>query len=904
MVSTYHGIETGKSAITYFRKSMEIAGINTTKANTEGYSRQVVNNTASQALSTATNYSQLGTGVDITSIERMRDLFLDARMRRATVEQAYWQTMSTGMQRVDSFIVNTNEIGVNNLLDNFWTSLQDVHIYPSDPAIRGYSLQMADTLVQFSANLSSAYNSYRDELNDDIRAMVEEANALIDQIVVLNKGIAQVTLAGAEPNELLDKRDLFVDQLCTLTGATASTSVDERDNDFKVSINGMLVVQGTNKRHLVLVENPANNNYYEVQVEYNQYDITSDPDVAGVIIERRADDQRMIDGTCTMDATHELEVIRTADEMYWTVGYGASQTDGGSRMDGIKSAGTGLGIEGSFALQVGSNGVRAYSEVFSKTPPGLGNILGELGPGETDKYSFRISAGEFEATVKVEWDDTNSVWLISDNNGNTDVSDDENLTVDKIAGCINQWYGGSGIVAQNEGNALVIESADKQVLSITDINGTLMQSCGLANDNPIVKIEVTKDDTLQTIANKINNAYNFDKIEKIEGEGDDATSIRLLHYDTVPPDTAPSSPEQWMHASVEVDEKGDYYLCLTSNIAGEANRINVMSGSVCGDSVSDMTVARLLGLVENNADTGQADVTSYIQFDAEDGAVITRYTDDGDVFVDDAYVILNGKEYLSSSNTFKDARKIAAIGEAKADTLEEFSAGIRVFVNGTGTTTITVRHPLTEGAIFAAIKLRDDMLLSHMDVFDDMMYKLATEFNAMHYAGYGTDDYENVTGMGFFERISSQYGAFGKLEVDNLIISDDGIFDHSRLAAISGDGSGYPLGEGDGSNALAMAQLKQAKLFMSGTADFDSLYRNFVAAYGSFGQQADTMLDNQNYIVEQIGVERSKIMGVNSNEEMLSLVEMNQGFNYTSQYLSVLISVIDQIIGGLGRVGI
>ncbi|MDL2263420.1 hypothetical protein LJC31_02080 [Synergistaceae bacterium OttesenSCG-928-I11] len=927
MVSTYHGIETGRRAITYFRKSMEVAGTNTSKANTEGYSRQVVNKTASAALSTSTNYSMLGTGVDITSIERMRDQFLDARKRRATVDQTYWQTMATGMERVDSFIVGTNDIGVNNLLDNFWTAIQDVHINPNNGAIRGFFLDEADTLVQFAYNLSATYNSYRDELNNDISAMVQEANGLIDQIALLNKGITQLVLSGAEPNELLDKRDLLVDQLCTLTGATATTSVDERDNAFKVMIGGRIVVQGTNVRHLMLVENEANKGYYDIQIEYNQYDITSNPDAVGVILEQRADDQRMIDGSCTMDALHEIEVVRTADELYWTVGYGLAQSEGGERMDGFGSADTPLGIEGSFALQVGSAGVRAYSEVFGKTPPGPGIVLGEPGPGEPTSYSFRVSAGDFETTLTVEWktveiDDPNDPnippgkinvdrWVVSDNAVPPSVtpfsSATENLTVDEIVGYFNENYPDSGVVAKNDGNALVFESADRQIVSVTDINGSLMQSCGLANDNPIVKIEVTKDDTLQTIANKINNAYMFDKIVAIEGEGDEATTERLLFYETVPADTAPSSPEEWMHASVEVDANGNPYLCLTSNVAGEANRINVMSGSVCGDSVNDMTVARLLGLVEavtdENGNKVQSDVTSYIQLDRANDEIITRYTQGGDVFVDDAYVILDGKEYLSSANEFKNARQIAVIGEAKADTMEEFSPGIRVVLNGVGTSEIIVRHHLTEGTIFSYVKLRDDILLSHTDVFDEMMYELATQFNAIHYAGYGTGDYKNVSGMAFFEAISNQYGAFSKLKIDDEIISDDG-FNHERLAAMSGDGKGSALGTGDGSNALAIAQLKQAKLFMSGTADFNGLYTDFVAVYGSFGQRSEIMLSNQNYIVEQIEIQRQQIMGVNADEEMLTLVEMNQNFNYASQYISTLMQVIDQIISGLGRVGI
>ena len=900
MVSTYHGIETGRRAITYQRKGMEIAGINTSKAQNEGYSRQVVQKAASAGLLTSpVSMSRLGTGVEITGIERMRDHFLDARMRRATVEQAYWSTMETGMARVDTFIVNTNDVGLNNVLDNFWAALQEVHKNPSERDILNVFLEEASTLTDFAQSLASSYNSYRDELNDDIRAMVEDTNLLIDQIAVLNKGIRAILLSGGEPNELLDKRDLLIDRLCALTGATASTDIDEKDGDYKVTLNGKLLVQGESVRHLVLVENPGNKGYYEVQIEYNQYDITSDPGVAEVLIERRADDLRLVNRSCTTDGTHELEVLRTADEAYWTVGYGKGQSQGGDRIDGITAPETGLGIDGSFALQVGSSGVRAYSEAFAASPPGLGVVLGEPGPGEPQNYTFRIAAGDFESTIELKWDDATSTWTVKDNMNpsNTFTTTGTDLTVQDLARFIDSNYSSEGIAATTSGDALVIESTDRQLLSITDIDGGLMSSCGLSNDNPVVLIEVTSEDSLQTIANKINNAYMFDRMEQvveIDEETGEAVTKKNLLYTTVPPGTAPSSPEQWMHASVEVDANGEYYLCLTSNVAGEASRINVMSGTVCGGDVSTMNVAGLLGLVE-------AGVTSYIQLDRENETIVTRHTEGGDVFVDDAYIRMDGEEFLSSVNDFKDARRVSKVGEAKVDTLAEFAPGIRASLQGVGTTTITVRHPLTEGTIFATIKLRDDVLLSQIDLFDDMMYKLATEFNAIHYAGYGAagGEYENVTGMAFFERITGPYGAFGKLAVDSLAA-----FDQSRIAAASGDGSGKSLGESDGTNALSMAQLKQAKLFMSGIADFGDLYKHFVAEMGSFGARAQTMLKETSYIAEQIDVERSKIMGVNSDEEMLNLVELNQQFNSSSQYISTLFQVIDQIISGVGRVGI
>jgi flagellar hook-associated protein 1 FlgK len=315
-----------------------------------------------------------------------------------------------------------------------------------------------------------------------------------------------------------------------------------------------------------------------------------------------------------------------------------------------------------------------------------------------------------------------------------------------------------------------------------------------------------------------------------------------------------------------------------------------------------MTVPRLLGFVDTTPATStnpaQSDVTAYIQF-KDDGTLVDRYDIYGDVYVDDAWLISDGAEFISVTNEFSEARRVAAVGNAPADAAEEVIKGVRMDLNGTGHATILVRHHLTQGSIFASLRLRDDVLLGQTDIFDDMTYKLATEFNAIHYAGYGSGDYAEITGIEFFERITGKYGAFGQLRVNGEIG-----YDESRFAAATGDGAGHSLGESDGTNALSIARLKQAKLFHNGTANFDDLYAGFDAELGSLGALAKTGGESAKYVTEQLEVQRESVMGVNEDEEMLGLVEMNQGYNYASKYISTLMDVLNRIIGGLGRVGI
>ena len=154
-------------------------------------------------------------------------------------------------------------------------------------------------------------------------------------------------------------------------------------------------------------------------------------------------------------------------------------------------------------------------------------------------------------------------------------------------------------------NQLGLAAADDDLLSIVDIKGDLASVLGIANSAPVITIEVVEEDSLETIRNKINSAYT--------------TADGL------------NRPEEWLHASIELDQATDtYYLVLESNSAGEAHRINIM-----GDRNGSLQIAKRLGML-NGAD----DSTSFM--------AVSR----------DAAFTFDGKLYLSESNAFRNARPV------------------------------------------------------------------------------------------------------------------------------------------------------------------------------------------------------------------------------------------------------
>jgi flagellar hook-associated protein 1 FlgK len=922
----FAGLSTGSVALSYYTRGIETAGHNIANAGVDGFARQRVNVVANGAVNDGGVW--VGQGVDVTSITRMRDIFLDAQYRAQLPTLGYWETRAANIANMEYYIGSLDYGTFQTVLDTFWTGVEDVHKNPEVATARETMIAEAENMIKSIANMRKNYSDYRGVLNEKVYDMVKEANGLIDDIAVLCGEITRAQNAGMNPNDLMDKRDTLAERLCKLTGATVgSPSLDEMDGDYKIDLNGKLLVQGAarydcqgnvaNTRHLVLVPMVGNYGYYDVQIEYNQYDhVVNGYDVASVVIERGATPP----GECARDGVHELFVERLADEMTWMAGGAASQADGGQRLGYIYDKTQALGIDGSFSLQVGNAGVQALSKSYDDTSGVV--KTGMIGtPGET--YEFRIAAGEFETYIKMEFDGTK--WDFSASNGSSlpyssSGANPEKLTLSDIASYINTLefpVGQAAFSADVDANgSLTIEGSNSpemrgHLLSITDFNGTLAQDMGIANKNPAVEITVVPEDSLETIANKINAAY---KSELVTGDSP--------LYSTNPPGTAPSSPEEWLHANVVREPDGTYYLALTSDVSGEANRINVMPGNVCGVS-GNISTAVLLGLVDAPAG-GNTPTTSYMQLNADPGAATTIIDrNNGDVYVDDAYFIYDGKHYLSESNSFKDAR-IFKTGTAPgsftwvnrmADELDRFGTGIRLNLHGLNTlyapdgsvlpnpdpTLIQVKAHITNGEIFATLESRDDMILGLEDYLDDIVYEMVTEGNAVHYAGHGIGESASTTGTAFFDHISARYGASGR---SLFALNADVVKDPSLVAAASGDGTGHTSGSGDGSNALRFAQLKITKVFSSGTADFNEYFRLMAGDLGAQGYTANYMLQTQSSVADQIQSLRDSVMGVNTDEELMDIIRFQQGVGAISRYMTAIDEMLDRIINGMGTAGL
>ncbi|MFW6273408.1 MAG: flagellar hook-associated protein FlgK, partial [Halanaerobium sp.] len=98
-MSTFSGLSLGSRALETQKKSLDVTGHNIANANNEDYNKQRAVHSASYphtkpGMSTGVSNGQVGTGVEIEKIERVKDQFIGSQISNETQTSGYWQEMT------------------------------------------------------------------------------------------------------------------------------------------------------------------------------------------------------------------------------------------------------------------------------------------------------------------------------------------------------------------------------------------------------------------------------------------------------------------------------------------------------------------------------------------------------------------------------------------------------------------------------------------------------------------------------------------------------------------------------------------------------------------------------------------------------------------------------------------
>jgi len=241
----------GTSALLTSQGALSTTSHNIGNVNTEGYNRQRVEQ--GTRLPNFEGGQYFGSGVAITSVERLFNSFLSEQVRTFTSQEGQLSTFSTFASQVDD-LLGSPELSLSTGLQGFFDSVQDVADDPTSIPARQVMLTEADTLANRFNTLDTQLDSYNQQVNLNLDAAVKEVNLLSKGIAELNQVIIEASAGtNGTPNDLLDQRDQLINEL----SAYISVSIIDQDNGAQnVFIgNGQALVVGQSTIELSIVPN-------------------------------------------------------------------------------------------------------------------------------------------------------------------------------------------------------------------------------------------------------------------------------------------------------------------------------------------------------------------------------------------------------------------------------------------------------------------------------------------------------------------------------------------------------------------------------------------------------------------------------------------------------------------------
>src|SRR6201987_4266623 len=126
-IPPFTGLPTARSGFPASQAPIDTTSENISNANTPGYTRQVVNPVESgsltiPALSQQGGGADLGTGVSISGISRIRDQFLDVQYRAQNTATSNANTNASELAQVQTAIKEPSSNGLQSVMSNFWSA--------------------------------------------------------------------------------------------------------------------------------------------------------------------------------------------------------------------------------------------------------------------------------------------------------------------------------------------------------------------------------------------------------------------------------------------------------------------------------------------------------------------------------------------------------------------------------------------------------------------------------------------------------------------------------------------------------------------------------------------------------------------------------------------------------------
>jgi flagellar hook-associated protein 1 FlgK len=218
--------------------ALSVTANNISNVNTPGYSREIPILTEAPPLDTG--QISIGNGVNFEGVQSVRDNVLDLRMDQETQQQNQLESYVNSMNQVQSLFNDTEGGGLGGVINQFFSSFQQLADNPTDVPTRQAVISAAQNLASTFRQTGQQLSAIQGGIDQQVGQTVAEINSDTTQLAGLNQQITSLQGNTEQAGMLKDQQYSVLNSLSQLVDVAVTDAG-----------NGSLTITTTNGAPLV-----------------------------------------------------------------------------------------------------------------------------------------------------------------------------------------------------------------------------------------------------------------------------------------------------------------------------------------------------------------------------------------------------------------------------------------------------------------------------------------------------------------------------------------------------------------------------------------------------------------------------------------------------------------------------
>lgn len=239
---SFNGLNISVSGLLTSQTGLQVTSNNIANANSKGYTRRLVNMT--EATSTQVSFhnaARLLSGVQVSSIDRARDTFLDHQLRQQSMTSSFDDVVADMSVAMNEILGEPSDTGLAAKLNQFFEAASELAANPDVVTAKTVFINAGDSLAKVFNQLDQSFDIYKRNISDDPNGMIpstiSEMNSKLEELLGVHQSALVNDALGHSADDLKDRRDSLIDELSETLNFTINRSGNGDLQSLSLDIN-------------------------------------------------------------------------------------------------------------------------------------------------------------------------------------------------------------------------------------------------------------------------------------------------------------------------------------------------------------------------------------------------------------------------------------------------------------------------------------------------------------------------------------------------------------------------------------------------------------------------------------------------------------------------------------------